>query len=151
MSLPGARRILIIACVALGLVAVGQAWRELNHRGRYEFQSDQIAAARWIAVNTPQDAVVGSWTAGIYGYFAEPPVVNLDGVVNWDAIHAYRTRELYAYIAERRIGWIVDFDEFVSDFANFFGTDPAGFLAPVQTFDDAWSPFGQLVVYEFKQ
>ena len=30
----------------------------------------------------PDDAVLGSWDAGAIGYFAERPVVNLDGVVN---------------------------------------------------------------------
>ena len=30
----------------------------------------------------PGDAVLGSWNAGAIGYFAERPVVNLDGVVN---------------------------------------------------------------------
>ena len=30
----------------------------------------------------PDDAVVGSWNAGAIGYFAERPVVNLDGVVS---------------------------------------------------------------------
>ena len=30
----------------------------------------------------PDDAILGSWDAGAIGYFAERPVVNLDGVVN---------------------------------------------------------------------
>lgn len=30
----------------------------------------------------PEDAIVGSWDAGTVGYFAERPVVNLDGLVN---------------------------------------------------------------------
>ena len=30
----------------------------------------------------PEDSVVGSWDAGVIGYFSRFPVVNLDGVVN---------------------------------------------------------------------
>lgn len=147
-ALPKTRRLLVIVCAALALVAGGQAGRDLSTRGRYWFQSDQYAAARWIAAHTPPDAIVGSWTAGIYGYFAERRVVNLDGVVNWDAIRAYRARRLYAYMREQRIGWVVDFDEFVSDFTHFFGADVDEFLAPVETFEDAHAPFGRLVIYE---
>ncbi|MFZ5481510.1 MAG: hypothetical protein ACOZNI_32410 [Myxococcota bacterium] len=39
-------------------------------------------AGRWIGEQLPPDAVVGSWDAGVIGWFAPQPVVNLDGVVN---------------------------------------------------------------------
>ena len=50
-----------------------------------EIRSMQLgdrAAAEWIAANLPEDAVVASFDAGVIGYFAERPVVNLDGLVN---------------------------------------------------------------------
>jgi hypothetical protein len=97
-AVPKMRRLFAVVCVALGLLAGGQAWRDLSQHGRYWFQSDQLTAARWIATNTPEDDVVGSWTAGIYGYFSQRRVVNLDGVVNWDAVHAYQARNLYGYM-----------------------------------------------------
>jgi hypothetical protein len=142
------QRLLVIMCVVLGFVIGGQIWRDLNRKGRYWFQWDQLIAADWIAARTSEDDVVGSWTAGIYGYFARRSVVNLDGVVNWDAIHAYQARSLYSYMRDRHIRWLVDFDEFVSDFTGFYGADPASFLTPVQVFEDARAPFGRLVVYE---
>ncbi|MCP4539563.1 MAG: hypothetical protein GY832_20705 [Chloroflexi bacterium] len=136
------------AILLLGVaVAWGQAWRDFGQRGRYWFQVDQLAAARWIAANTPEGDVVGSWTAGIYGYFSQRRVVNLDGVVNWDAIHAYQTRDLYDYMREQRIWWLLDFDEFVGNFTRFFGAEPETFLTPMQVFEDTQAPFGRLVVY----
>ncbi len=37
----------------------------------------------------PEDSVVGSWEAGVIGYFSRFPVVNLDGLVNsYDYLHA---------------------------------------------------------------
>ena len=37
----------------------------------------------------PEDSVVGSWDAGVIGYFSHFPVVNLDGLVNsYDYFHA---------------------------------------------------------------
>ncbi|MDY7080305.1 MAG: hypothetical protein SXV54_25765 [Chloroflexota bacterium] len=142
------RRSFVVACVVLGLLAGGQVWRDLGQHGRYWFQLDQLAAARWIATNTPEDDVVGSWTAGIYGYFARRRVVNLDGVVNWDAVHAYQARDLYGYMRGQHIRWLVDFDQFVEDFTNFYGADPASFLTPAHVFEGARAPFGRLVVYE---
>jgi hypothetical protein len=146
-EIPRLRTALVIVCVVLVLLAVGQSWRDLRNPGRYWFQLDQLAAARWLAANTAPDDVVGSWTAGIYGYYAERRVVNLDGVVNWDAIAAYRARELYAYMREQEIAWVADFDEFVIDFVRFYGADPADFMVPVTRFEAAQAPFGGLVVY----
>ena len=44
----------------------------------------------------PADAVVGAWDAGIIGYFAAVPVVNLDGLVN--------SYDHYRHYDERRFG-----------------------------------------------
>ena len=39
----------------------------------------------------PEDSVVGSWDAGVVGYFSHFPVVNLDGVVNsYEYLRGYR-------------------------------------------------------------
>ena len=39
----------------------------------------------------PEDSVIGSWDAGIIGYFSRFPVVNLDGLVNsYDYMHALK-------------------------------------------------------------
>jgi len=51
-------------------------------------------AARWLAANAPRDARVGSWNAGVLGYYSTQPVVNLDGLINSD--------ELVPYLADRR-------------------------------------------------
>ena len=44
----------------------------------------------------PDGAVVGSWDAGVVGYFADFPVVNLDGLVNgYDHYHQYILTKSY--------------------------------------------------------
>jgi hypothetical protein len=144
---PRLRAGLVAVCAVVVLLAVGQSWRDLRTPGRYWFQLDQLEAAHWLAANTAPDEVVGAWTAGLYGYFSDRRVVNLDGVVNWEAIHAYRARELYAYVQRQEIAWVVDFDEFVGDFVPLYGAAPARFLVPVKTFEAAEAPFGKLVIY----
>ena len=45
----------------------------------------------------PEDSVVGSWEAGVIGYFSRFPVVNLDGLVNsYDYFHARYARDGHA-------------------------------------------------------
>ena len=45
----------------------------------------------------PEDSVVGSWDAGVIGYFSRFPVVNLAGLVNsYDYFHARYARDGYA-------------------------------------------------------
>jgi len=144
------KRLLVLLFVVV-LLSGGQIWRDLRQPGRYWFQSDQLAAARWITAHTPPDAVIGSWTAGIYGYFSHRQVINLDGVVNWDAIAAYRACRLYDYMYTKQVSWVVDFDQFVGDFTYLFGINPVDFLIPRKTFEMADGPFGDLVVYEFKR
>ena len=44
----------------------------------------------------PDGAVVGSWDSGVVGYFADRPVVNLDGLVNgYDHYHRYILTNLH--------------------------------------------------------
>ncbi len=66
----------------------------------------------------PEDSVVGSWDAGIIGYFSRFPVVNLDGLVNsWGYFHA---------TGVNRDGYAIDFG--ITHFAQLkeadFDIDP---------------------------
>ena len=51
----------------------------------------------------PEDSVVGSWNAGLIGYFSRFPVVNLDGLANsYDHLRASKERALPRFY--RRLG-----------------------------------------------
>jgi hypothetical protein len=54
----------------------------LNSSGLLDMRLANRAAAEWINQNLPESTVLGSWDAGVLGYFTEQRVVNLDGVVN---------------------------------------------------------------------
>lgn len=56
------------------------------------------------------DGMVGSWNAGIIGYYQGGTVINLDGLVNND-IYEYAIRnDLPAYLSREGINYIVDFE-----------------------------------------
>lgn len=96
-----AAAVFVVACVVSGWAAPG--WRpESPHRVQ------QLAGARWLARNTPTDARLGAFNAGIYGYFSGRRVVNLDGVVNAEAYRANRSGQLLYYVLAQRIEYVID-------------------------------------------
>jgi hypothetical protein len=58
----------------------------------------------------PELAPVGAWNGGILAYFAERPVVNLDGLVNDDVYPHVVEGRLLEYVRERKLRYIVDFE-----------------------------------------
>ncbi len=69
----------------------------------------------------PDDSVVGSWDAGVVGYFSRFPVVNLDGLVNsYDYLHA--TNAIKKGYADWRDKFKPIYLEFgINHFANMTG------------------------------
>jgi hypothetical protein len=58
--------------------------------------------------NHPELKPIGAWNAGILSYLAPGGVVNLDGLVNDDAVPYVLSNSLKKYLAERRIYRVVD-------------------------------------------
>ena len=66
-------------------------------------------AGQWIAANLPEDSVLASWDAGVIGYYAGRPVINLDGVANSVAYYdAGRDGTVGDFLAERGLTGIVN-------------------------------------------
>ena len=88
---PGIGRALTGAAVATAVIAAAatagfaQPFKAIDNMpsnaGLYWERSGYLGAQVMNRI-LPDDAVVGSWDAGIIGYFADFPVVNLDGLVN---------------------------------------------------------------------
>jgi hypothetical protein len=78
------RRSWMVAGILSMPFVLGGAW-QITAFADPELRSMQLgdrAAAEWAAENLPEGSVVGSFDAGVFGYFAGHPVVNLDGLVN---------------------------------------------------------------------
>lgn len=74
----------------------------------------------WVSANLPEDAVLGSWDAGVVGYFADQPVMNLDGVVNsFEYRDAGEDGTRDEFLRDRHL------DYFVNHGALVDGEDPA--------------------------
>ena len=70
----------------------------------------RLQAAEWIGRNTPPGARIGSWNAGMLGYFSGRSVVNLDGLVNDRSYfeRVIRRGELEGYLSAEGIDWLAD-------------------------------------------
>jgi hypothetical protein len=67
---------------------------------------------------------LGGWNTGIVSYFSGRTVVNLDGVVNDQAIPYLRRRDLASYMDQRHIDYLVDGEGQIDFFMSGFGGQP---------------------------
>ena len=82
--------------------------RWLFYSGIQDIQSNILETAYWLDANTPKDARIGAPNAGILGYYSNRTVVNLDGVVNADALDAIQAGRPGQYVRDTRIEYLVD-------------------------------------------
>lgn len=74
-------------------------------------QENDRRAGEWISANLPRDTVLGSWDAGVVGYFTDQPVMNLDGVVNSFEYHDAReagTAATTSFLRDRGLAYLVN-------------------------------------------
>lgn len=100
----------IVAMVGL-LVGASIAMKSRELRIRYAQHAGWLQAAQWAKHNTDPDAVLAIVDAGLFGYYSERRVINLDGkangyafleAVNNDSVDAYLAHAGTAYIANIR-------------------------------------------------
>ncbi|HSL84808.1 MAG TPA: hypothetical protein VLF66_18685 [Thermoanaerobaculia bacterium] len=96
----------LVCAVALTGWQVASRWQTEPN-----FYALRARVGRWIGENLPPDAILASWNAGQLGYFADRPVVNLDGLAN--SAEYYRTVlsgevPLEDYLAAEGVDFIVD-------------------------------------------
>lgn len=134
-ELPRARRGVAVAIVMIFAAYIVSGMQSVRV-GFYPWQGEMLQTARWIGAHTAPSARVGSFNAGILGYFSNRAVVNLDGVINNSAFDALRRRRLGDYLTANSIEYVADFRYFVEvDYAEFWGGPfEATGLVPVASF-----------------
>jgi len=115
------RMVIVAALVIISFSYLENCYDVVTGPGRSPHQAYTLEAARWVARNIPSDAVIGAFNAGTWWQFSEHTVVNLDGLMNGDAVVASRTGRLHEYAA-RHVDYIADFD-YVTRYFEWFG-DP---------------------------
>ena len=76
------------------------------------WNDESYMAAKWLSENIPEDAIVGSWNAGVLGYYAKQRVVNLDGLINnYDFLPYIEQNRVSDYIRREGISYLSDMDD----------------------------------------
>jgi hypothetical protein len=76
---------------------------------RSSWNAESFRAARWLSENVPGDALVGSWNAGVVGYYSTQRVVNLDGLINsFDILPYIAEGRIAEYIQQQGISYLSD-------------------------------------------
>lgn len=109
------------------------------HLGKYKNQKEMMVVSKWMEQNLPKSAIIGSWNSGIFGYFSERKVVNLDGLINNDILKYLESKSLYNYMEKRKINYIIDYDVMLYWQEKYFGKSLKEIsLARDTTFSGTW-------------
>lgn len=147
------RPAVIVATVLLATLGITQARRAISFSRTPEWPHQVFMYRAGNELRTPRFARgVGSWNAGIIGYYQGGTVVNIDGLVNND-IYPYAVRNaLPEYIDAKAIVELVDFEVMLSgaDYRKRGGYDRPDFLArlePERVFGGTPPGQNQLTLY----
>jgi len=113
-----ARWVLALATVGLAALLVFQAqqsfrffWSDpVQYRDWNQSYNDEMyRAAGWLRTHAPANALVGSWNAGVLGYYARQRVEDLDGLINGYTIVPYlRSNRTVDLIEHERLDYLAD-------------------------------------------
>ena len=107
--------VVIGASVLLAMAGFAAPFKWVDGKSRQLYLDWEISSYMGSQVMNralPEGSVIGSWDAGVIGYFSRFPVVNLDGLVNsYDYFHARHTRRTEGLNFYRRYG--------ITHFANY--------------------------------
>jgi hypothetical protein len=143
------------ACLAVALLGWATLFFRQWHTGTLGPGTGALHAVMyeqgvpWLQAHTRPSSVIGSFNAGIFGYFSHRRVVNLDGVVNESAYRALAAHRLADYVHDAGIEWVVDWAGQVEWFLAHFGDKSRVRLetVPVQLFEQPALVGERLVVY----
>lgn len=104
-ALRPALRLALPALVAFGGLAL-QVWLVRDKLSRHR---EWYAAAHWARAQTPTEAVFAMKDAGLFGYFSERRVVNLDGKANsYDYLERLERGEVREYLQQVGVRYVAD-------------------------------------------
>ncbi len=105
----------VLGLFALWMVSFAVQGCSLVKATRCEGGNGLIQAANWINENTPEDAVIGFYQGGYFGYFIDRKFHDLGGKATAKAWDAWLDRREWDYIRDRDVDYILD-EDFYMDF-----------------------------------
>lgn len=91
-------------------------------------------ALTWAEANMEKDAVVGSFNAGMIGYFLPRKVINLDGLVNNEVAAEFKRGDLGDYVSRSGIHYVLENVGYVKFFFGKYARDGTKNLVWIESF-----------------
>jgi hypothetical protein len=83
-------------------------WRLSPETNAVIYEAYQVGL--WLRENTPPQSRCATWDAGVIGYFAHRPVINLDGLVNtYDFLPLLKSKLLPTYLKEKNVRYLTTY------------------------------------------
>lgn len=105
-------RVAVISVVLLQFAQLFFGWHYMQARMFGGFE-EYLNVALWLREHTPKDARIGMFQSGTASYLSGRTVINLDGVVNGDALEAMLNRRMLNYAVSQGITYIADWEELI--------------------------------------
>lgn len=121
--------------------------------GFYPWQKEMYQGAFWLKENVSNNQKVGSFNAGIYAFYSEKHIYNLDGVVNNSAFDAIKHSNMLDYLKQNHINYLLDYDSAIKkEYAPFMGIGYPEELIEKKVLGGGSSKFlGNLRIYQLKE
>ena len=75
----------------------------------WSLNDQRYIGALWTNEHLEEDDIIGSWNAGVIGYYSKAHVVNLDGLINnWEFLDYLDDKNLAGYIRTKKIRYLMD-------------------------------------------
>lgn len=115
------RALITMALVVLAAMPAIKFWASAPPP--YPWQPDVYRSQAQFESIIPRDATIGCFNyAGISAYFSNRPVINLDGLVNHNALRHYASHSIDRYIRESPIQYIADDEASIRRARRFFSS-----------------------------
>ncbi len=142
-------RKLVVTLVVLGIASFGLATPRVL--AEYNSQQKMYEVAQWINTNVQANEKVAAFNSGIYAYFSDRQIINLDGLVNNSAATELRNKNLHDYVLAEGVSYIIDFDISVNyRYAWAWGGKTALADLPVIATFDGGQRNGTIRVYDLR-
>ncbi|MBI5877780.1 MAG: hypothetical protein HZB53_09025 [Chloroflexi bacterium] len=80
------------------------------------WNTEGVKLARWVQSDIPASARIGAWDTGLWAYFSERPIINLDGLMNdYRFFNEYeRMGRINEYVDDEHIDYLITWTDSLS-------------------------------------
>ncbi len=150
-SRPPSTRNVVLGLFIIWMVSFTIQAGSLIKATRCEGGNGLMEAANWINENTPEDAVIGFYQGGYFGYFIDRKIHDLGGKATGKAWDAWLARKEWEYIRDRDVDYILDEDFYMDFVFTWSGMYPIEDKLELANKEFGRNPKTRVLIYKVKK